>query len=79
MFATPENPTGAVLTNQVIKRWCGQYPNTLFAIDEAYGEFAGTSMLPHINEYDNLLVLKTFSKAWGMGRIASGRGFRQLT
>jgi histidinol-phosphate aminotransferase len=72
MFATPENPTGAVLDGETIQRWCRQYPDTLFAIDEAYGEFAGSSMVPYINKFENLLVLKTFSKAWGMAGLRLG-------
>jgi len=72
MFATPENPTGAVLDDETIRNWCRQYPDTLFAIDEAYGEFAESSMLGDIAKFDNLLVLKTFSKAWGMAGLRLG-------
>ncbi len=42
-FATPENPTGAQLPAEVIERWLKKYPETLFVIDEAYGEFSGNN------------------------------------
>jgi histidinol-phosphate aminotransferase len=40
MFASPENPTGAVLKSKLVLDWCKRYPHTLFVIDEAYIEFA---------------------------------------
>ena len=72
MFATPDNPTGSVIPTNTIETWCQLYPDVLIVIDEAYGEFAGTSVIPLINKYDNLLVLKTFSKAWGMAGFRLG-------
>ena len=44
----------------------------LFAIDEAYHFFGAPSALPLINEFDNLLVLRTFSKAFGAAGIRLG-------
>lgn len=75
MFASPENPTGALLDVSQIKKWCMQYSQTLFVIDEAYGEYASGSMLSAVAEFDNLLVLKTFSKAWGMAGLRFGITF----
>ena len=75
MFATPENPTGAILDRETVKKWCAKYPDTLFVIDEAYGEFANSSMLANITQFENLLVLKTFSKAWGMAGLRLGMAF----
>lgn len=72
MFASPDNPTGSVLKPETIERWCQQFPKTLFVIDEAYSEFAGTTVIPLIKKYENLLVLKTFSKAWGMAGFRLG-------
>lgn len=72
MFATPENPTGAVLTKAQIESWCRQFPETLFVIDEAYAEYADVSYVPLIKGNPNLLVLKTFSKAWGMAGLRLG-------
>ena len=44
----------------------------LFAVDEAYHFFGAPSVLPLINEFDNLLVLRTFSKAFGTAGIRLG-------
>lgn len=74
-FASPENPTGAVLDYKQVSSWCKKYPETLFVIDEAYGEYNQASCLSLIKEFDNLLVLKTFSKAWGMAGLRLGMVF----
>ncbi|MBP7863464.1 aminotransferase class I/II-fold pyridoxal phosphate-dependent enzyme [bacterium] len=71
-FASPENPTGAVLEVSRVASWCKAYPETLIVIDEAYGEYNQDSCLSLINRFDNLLVLKTFSKAWGMAGLRLG-------
>lgn len=72
MFATPENPTGKILEENIILKWCEKYPDTLFVIDEAYGEFANITAVPHVVNTPNLVVLKTFSKAWGMAGLRLG-------
>jgi histidinol-phosphate aminotransferase len=71
-FASPENPTGATLEVSRVESWCKAYPETLIVIDEAYGEYNQDSCLSLINKFDNLLVLKTFSKAWGMAGLRLG-------
>ena len=71
-FATPENPTGSLLDGETVMRWCQKFPSTLFAIDEAYTEFSGTTLVPRLNEAPNLVILRTFSKAWGMAGLRLG-------
>jgi histidinol-phosphate aminotransferase len=77
MFASPENPTGAVIPSAVIEQWCAKFPNTLFVVDEAYGEYWGQTVLSLIDKFDNLLVTRTFSKAWGMAGFRLGLVFGQ--
>lgn len=72
VFATPDNPTGATLERGTVANWCEKFPRTLFVIDEAYGEYAGGTLTPLTLERDNLLVMKTFSKAWGMAGLRLG-------
>lgn len=76
MFASPENPTGAVLDNSIILDWCQRFPDTLFMIDEAYVEFAAAEIdnrvLQAAVKSNNLLVLRTFSKAWAMAGLRLG-------
>jgi histidinol-phosphate aminotransferase len=72
MFATPENPTGAIIPPATIEKWCAKFPDTLFVIDEAYGDYNEATVLPLVNKYENLLVMRTFSKAWGMAGFRLG-------
>ncbi len=74
-LCTPNNPTGNALeTNEMIRVIQGFEGPVV--IDEAYIDFApGLSMLPRLNEFNNLVVLQTFSKAWGMAGIRLGMAF----
>jgi len=81
MFATPENPTGATIGSEVILEWCRRFPDTLIAVDEAYVEFSRVepAAQPHallkattLDQYSNLLVMRTFSKAWAMAGLRLG-------
>lgn len=71
-FASPDNPTGAVLAVDVVRGWCERYPETLFVIDEAYAEYVGASVLPMVADFPNLIVLRSFSKAWGLAGLRLG-------
>jgi len=72
VLASPENPTGAVIETENVREWCLRFPETLFIIDEAYTEYNETTVLPYALEFDNLLVLRTFSKAWAMPGLRLG-------
>ncbi|MGQ8336188.1 histidinol-phosphate transaminase [Sunxiuqinia sp. A32] len=72
---SPNNPTANLLDKkqmiQLIKGFSG-----LVVVDEAYIDFApGASLLPEIEKYNNLVILQTFSKAWGMAGIRLGMAF----
>ena len=70
----PHNPTGQLLTRDYIGRLAKNNPNTLFVIDEAYMEFASTdqSCIPLVTEQKNIVVTRTFSKAYGLAGIRLG-------
>lgn len=74
-LCTPNNPTGNALdTNEIIKVLNGF--DGPVVVDEAYIDFApGLSLLPRLNEFSNLIILQTFSKAWGMAGIRLGMAF----
>jgi histidinol-phosphate aminotransferase len=72
IFASPDNPVGALLPLNHLEHWCKQYPETLFVVDEAYAEFSGKTALPLLQHYNNLLVTRTFSKAWGLAGLRLG-------
>jgi histidinol-phosphate aminotransferase len=66
---SPNNPTGNVVAIDAIERICVAGPH-LVVVDEAYGEFSGTTCLPLIKKHGNLAIVRTFSKAY---RMAAGR------
>jgi histidinol-phosphate aminotransferase len=66
---SPNNPTGNLVPLDAIEKVC-RSGDFLVVVDEAYGEFSGETCLPLIKEYKNLVVVKTFSKAF---RLAAAR------
>ena len=71
IVCNPNNPTGALFPPEQILELVRQ-TKALVVIDEAYVEFAGESMIEEINNYPNLLVMRTFSKAFGMAALRLG-------
>ena len=69
-IAWPNNPTGNLFDKQVLFEVIGRAPG-LVIIDEAYHAFSGQSFAPHLNEFENLLVMRTFSKS-GLAGIRLG-------
>ena len=69
-LCSPNNPTGnTFLRDEIIELLDTGVPVIL---DEAYGEFAGESNRDLIEDYDNLLILRTFSKAFGLAGARVG-------
>ncbi|MBX9853083.1 MAG: histidinol-phosphate transaminase [Cytophagaceae bacterium] len=74
-ICSPNNPTGNCVSQIAIKEILEKFDG-LVVVDEAYIDFAvDKSMLPYLNEYKNLVVLQTFSKAWGMAALRLGMAF----
>ena len=71
-LANPNNPTGTAISRDEIIKILNAAPHSVVLIDEAYVEFADISVLDLINEYTNLVVSRTFSKAYGMAGIRFG-------
>lgn len=76
-ICTPNNPTGAVVSRADMERFLDQVPSTvLVVIDEAYGHFddATDSVdgVEFFRRYDNVAVLHTFSKAYGLAGLRIG-------
>ncbi len=74
-LCSPNNPTGNLLSTakieEVLKRFYG-----IVVIDEAYIDFAtGKSFVQELAHYPNLVVLQTFSKAWGLAGLRLGMCF----
>lgn len=72
LFSNPNNPTGKHISNKDLIKIVEAFPRCLVVIDEAYGEFAKESMLTHVNEYQNLVILRTMSKAFGAAALRCG-------
>lgn len=72
MFSNPNNPTGFALPNEDIIEILKAFKDTKVLVDEAYYEFNNESIIEYINEYKNLLVTRTLSKAWGLAAIRVG-------
>lgn len=76
-ICSPNNPTGNLLSRTEIEKLITSFDG-LIVIDEAYIDFAPeSSLLPELDKYPNLIVLQTFSKAWGMAGIRLGMAFAQ--
>lgn len=74
-FCSPNNPTGNSLKTKEIEKVL-QNVNAVVIVDEAYIDFsAQRSFVNRLKQYDNLVVLQTFSKAWAHAAIRFGMAF----
>jgi len=71
IICSPNNPTGCVLSDRDLRLLLGS-TGGLVVVDEAYHEFAGHSVVPLLREHENLVVLRTFSKAMAMAALRVG-------
>lgn len=76
-IANPNNPTGTWFGPEALSRFLKQVPeNVLVVLDEAYIEYAEGEELPdgmqYLADYPNLLVSRTFSKAYGLAALRVG-------
>ncbi len=72
-LATPNNPSGVAATPEEIDSLLDRAPY-LVILDEAYVEFAGPSRAREAIDRGNVLVTRTFSKAWGLAGLRLGYG-----
>ena len=72
LIANPNNPTGAALDHDQIRRILEAAPQAAVLIDEAYFEFFGVTVLGWIRDYPNLFVSRTFSKVYGIAAMRCG-------
>lgn len=71
-ICSPNNPTNTVYGKDEIRYLLEKAQNTLFILDEAYVEFSGQPVSNLINEYKNLFITRTFSKAFGLASFRVG-------
>ena len=74
-ICSPNNPTGNAFPKEEILHIADNFGG-MVVVDEAYGDFSDRgSMLPEISGRGNIIVLRTFSKAWGMAGLRCGMAF----
>lgn len=68
----PNNPTGQEHSITFIEKLLLKFPNIMFLVDEAYFEFSQNSVARLVTKYENLLVTRTLSKAFGLANFRFG-------
>ncbi len=71
-LANPNNPTGTQIPKSTLKAILLAAPETVVLVDEAYQDFSGQTILPWIRRHPNLIVTRTFSKAFGLAALRMG-------
>jgi len=72
VIANPNAPTGLAMPLEQIRRLLDANKDVIVIVDEAYIDFGGESALPLLNQYENLLVVQTFSKSRAMAGMRIG-------
>ncbi len=73
VISSPNNPTGNILlTEPQLIELLEKTQQCLWVIDEAYADYPGVSFAHLVNRHPNLVVLRTFSKAYGMAGLRVG-------
>jgi histidinol-phosphate aminotransferase len=70
-ICSPNTPTSNQMNPADIERLVKAFPGIVI-LDEAYGEFADYSFVPRLAEFPNMVILRTFSKAFGLAMLRLG-------
>jgi histidinol-phosphate aminotransferase len=72
-LTNPNNPTGVSAPSEAIRAVARAVPpQAIVFVDEAYADFAGRSFIPELSAFSNVIVGRTFSKAYGLAAIRIG-------
>ena len=72
IVASPNNPTGAVVSREHLLAIAAEAPQAVLMVDEAYYHFDGASVMDDLAIAPNLIVARTFSKAYGLANLRIG-------
>jgi histidinol-phosphate aminotransferase len=72
MIATPNNPTGQIVSRAQMLEICAAAPQAVVFADEAYFHFHGETTMGDVRAVPNLIVGRTFSKAYGLANLRLG-------
>lgn len=72
-LCSPNNPSGNMVPENDVRKIAESTDGLVF-VDEAYVEFADNSLAHLVNEYDNIIIGRTFSKAFGLAGLRIGYG-----
>jgi histidinol-phosphate aminotransferase len=75
IVASPNNPTGTTVSREHLLALADAAPHAVLMVDEAYFHFFGETVLPDVARYPNLVVARTFSKAYGLANLRIGALF----
>src|SRR6202521_1550028 len=72
-LTNPNNPTGVSMRLDAVHTIARRVPSeAIVFVDEAYAEFSGATFIPEISAFPNVIVGRTFSKAFGLAGIRAG-------
>jgi len=72
MIASPNNPTGATVSREHLLAIAAAAPQAVLMVDEAYFHFHGDTTMGDVGSVPNLIVARTFSKAYGLANLRIG-------
>ena len=72
VVVTPNNPTGAIASRQDVRRVAAAARNAVVLVDHVYVEYADEDLTPALLDLENVIVVRTMSKAWGLAGCRVG-------
>jgi len=72
VITSPNNPVGNTLNTEELENLLCRFPDTLIVLDNVYHEFSDTDFAPLIELHENLLILRSFSKAFPVAGLRLG-------
>ncbi len=72
VIVSPGNPSGTSASREILINILKRFKNSIVLLDEAYSHYCGKTNIDLVSEYENLFVISTFSKAFGLAGLRIG-------